>query len=390
MTLYKRILVQLLRERLATHRIVGISGPKHVGKTTACHALSRHRLDWDRIADRQVILGGPAAVIQHLGLDKLRGREATIVIENLHGHRKWPAFLRKLSARCGANLRLVVSMPDVVRGGGRAGGLCNFRIHPWTAGECARNALSASLINPPSAISDEDWSALLEHGGFPEPFAKRDPRLTRRWDARRWEELIDNDLPKFVAVRDPAVVQMLALRLISRSATQLIYSDLSRELRVSVDTIRRWLQLLETLQVGFRVRPWHTRVPKALRKEPRWFLRDWCGVVAPEARAQTFLACHLLKAVQSWDDAGLGRFELRYVRDKAQRQVDFLIVRDGKPWFLVDVAAEGKGSLKHFQRCTRAQHAFRVVMDAPYTSVDCFAQGVPIQVSARTLLSQLP
>jgi predicted AAA+ superfamily ATPase len=372
----KRIFEQLLRDRLATHRIVGISGPKQIGKTTACHALSRHRLDWDRVADR---------------LDRLRGRQTTLVIENLHGHRKWPAFLRKLSARCGAELRLVVSMPDIVRGTGRASGLCNFRLHPWTVGECARSSLSASLINPPAAISDEDWNALLEHGGFPEPFAKRDPSLTRRWDARRWEELIGDDLPKVVAVRDPAITQMLALRLISRSATPLIYSDLSRELNVSVDTVCRWLRLLETLQVGFRVRPWYARVPKALRKEPRWFLRDWSGVTDPEARAQTFIACHLLKAVQSWHDAGLGRFELCYVRDKTQREVDFLIVRDGKPWFLVDVPnPDAKGSLKHFQRHTRAQHAFRIVMDAPYSPVDCFAQGVPIRVAARTLLSQLP
>ena len=387
-----RILEQLLRERLATHRIVGVSGPKQIGKTAVCSALSRHRLDWDRIADRLVILAGPAAVIQHLGLDRLRGRPITLILENLHRHRQWPAFLRKLSSRCGTNLRLLVSMPAEVRGAGRAGGLCNVRLHPWSVGECARNNLSTALINPPAAISDDDWNALLEHGGFPEPFSKRDSRLTRRWDARRWAELIDDDLPKFAAVRDPAPVQRLAMLLVSRSATQLIYSDLGRELSLSVDTVKRWVQLLETMQLGFRVRPWFTRVPKALRKEPRWFLRDWSGVIDQKARTQTFVACHLLKAVQSWQDAGLGRFELCYVRDKARRQVDFLVIRDGKPWFMIDVGApEGKqGWLKHFQRHTRAQHAFRLLMDMPYSPVDCFAQGVPTRVSARTLLSQLP
>jgi hypothetical protein len=33
--------------------------------------------------------------------------------------------------------------------------------------------------------------------------------------------------------------------------------------------------------------------------------------------------------VEGWTDLGLGRFELRYVRDKQQREVDFLVVRDG-------------------------------------------------------------
>ena len=133
-------------------------------------------------------------------------------------------------------------------------------------------------------------------------------------------------------------------------------------------------------------------MPKALRKEPKWFLRDWSGVMQPQARVQTFIACHLLKAVQGWSDLRMGRFELRYVRDKVKREVDFLVVRDGKPWFLVAVAGDedtAERSLTHFQVCTRAQHAFHVTMDAPYAPVDCFAQTEPTAVPARTFLSQL-
>jgi len=73
---------------------------------------------------------------------------------------------------------------------------------------------------------------------------------------------------------------------------------------------------------------------KALRKEPKWFLRDWSGVADDGAHAETFVACHLLKAVETWTDLGFGSFELRYLRDKQKREVDFLVVRDRKPWFL--------------------------------------------------------
>lgn len=55
------------------------------------------------------------------------------------------------------------------------------------------------------------------------------------------------------------------------------------------------------------------------------------------ARAETFVACHLLEAVDGWTDLGVGDFELRYLRDKQKREVDFLVVRDRKPWFLVEV-----------------------------------------------------
>ena len=186
-------------------------------------------------------------------------------------------------------------------------------------------------------------------------------------------------------------MQMLALLLAERSATHLIYSDLSRELGVTVDTIRRWLDLLVGLQYGFRVRPWFTRVPKALRKEPKWFLRDWSGVTDPVARGRTFVACHLLKAVEGWTDLGLGQFELRYVRDKLKREVDFLVLRDRRPWFLVAFANDEAMSpaLSHFQQCTRARHAFHVVLDGPFSDADCFEQTEPVVVSAKTLLSQL-
>lgn len=49
------------------------------------------------------------------------------------------------------------------------------------------------------------------------------------------------------------------------------------------------------------------------------------------------LASHLLKAVHWWTDIGLGQYDLYYLRDKQKRDVDFLVVRDGNPWFLVEV-----------------------------------------------------
>jgi predicted AAA+ superfamily ATPase len=388
---------QTLRERLPHARTAFVSGPRQVGKTTACRGLSTRYLDWNDIADRLVILRGPEAVARHLGLDRSASREATVVIDNLQGHRGWKSFLRKLNARYGARLRLVVTMFAAVHGprGALPANSFMLRINPWSVGECARTVPTDSPIKMPAAISEEDWSALLEHGGFPEPFRKRDPRFTRRWHARRQAELIEHDLPGFAAARDPAIVQMLALLLAERSATPLIYSDLSRELGVTVDTVRRWMDLLVGLQYGFRVRPWFANVPKALRKEPKWFLRDWSCVTEPSARRRTFIACHLLKAVEGWADLGFGRFELRYVRDKLKREVDFMVLRDRRPWFLVEVADDGQTdgavppTLGYFQQCTRARHAFRVSLDGQFSASNCFELAEPAAVSARTLLSQL-
>lgn len=105
------------------------------------------------------------------------------------------------------------------------------------------------------------------------------------------------------------------------------------------------------------------------------------------------MACHLLKAVEGWTDLGLGRFELGYVRDKEKREVDFVVLRDGKPWFLAEVKHRddsiGK-ALAHHQRQLDAPFAFHVVVDAEYVDADCFIKPrSPMVVPARTLLSQL-
>lgn len=104
------------------------------------------------------------------------------------------------------------------------------------------------------------------------------------------------------------------------------------------------------------------------------------------------VACHLLKAVEFWTDMGLGDFELRDLRDKLQREVDFLVVRDRKPWLLVEVKASDASlspALLHFQKQVHAPHALQVVMDLPHDDVDFRTAQRPVVVPARTFLSQL-
>jgi hypothetical protein len=107
---------------------------------------------------------------------------------------------------------------------------------------------------------------------------------------------------------------------------------------------------------------------------------------------ETFIACHLLKAVEGWTDLGFGDFELRYLRDKQKREVDFLVVRDRRPWFLVEAKTSETSlspSLAYFQAQTKASHAFQVVMNLPFEPADCFTATQPKVVPAKTFLSQL-
>lgn len=374
-----------------------IAGPRQVGKTTVCRSLSDAYLNWDNADDRRRLLRGPAALAEGLQLDRLRATPPVAVFDELHKYSKWKTLLKGFFDTHGGQVRLIVtgsSRLDVFRRGGDSlmGRYLLYHMHPWSVGECWRTGLPAREIQSPGEIAAADWDALWEHGGFPEPFLRRDSRFTRRWRSLRYEQLAREDLRDVAHITDLGTMETLMQILAERSAQQLIYSNLAQEIQVAVDTAKRWIDLLGRLHYGFIVRPWFKNVAKALRKEPKWFLRDWSGLSDDGARAETFVACQLLKAVEGWTDLGFGDFELRYLRDKQKREVDFLIVRDRQPWFLVEVKlsdANLSPALGYFQAQTKAPHAFQVVMNLPYEPADCFQVRRSVVVPAKTFLSQL-
>ena len=105
------------------------------------------------------------------------------------------------------------------------------------------------------------------------------------------------------------------------------------------------------------------------------------------------VACHLLKAVTWWQDSGLGEYGLYFLRTKDKREVDFLVSKDNRPWFIVEAKSSQTRALtkglEYFQTRTNARHAFQVVANAEYKNADCFAYDYPVKVPARTFLSQL-
>ncbi len=394
-----RLYDQILRDHFNENRqMAWVSGPRQVGKTTACRNLCSDYLNWDNTNDRRLILKGPEAVAERLKLEQLTTKRPLVVFDELHKHTKWRNFLKGFFDTQEKAVQIAVtgsSRLEVFRRGGDSlmGRYFLYRMHPWSAGECIRTTVPQDAIQSTLPVADADWSALWEHGGFPEPFLRRDPKFTRRWLSLRQDQLVKEDIREFAQIQDLGVMETFTHILAERSGQQLVYSNLAGEIGVAVDTVKRWVDLLNRLHFGFLVRPWFANVTKALRKEPKWFLRDWAGVTDDGARAETLVACHLLKAVETWTDLGIGHFKLRYLRDKLKREVDFLVVRNRKPWFLVEVKTSDQRlseSLSHFQKETHALHAFQIVMNMPEVLLDCFSRNEPTVVPARSLLSQLP
>jgi len=397
----KRIYDALLSEHLATHRQMAfVSGPRQVGKTTTCQNHADSYANWDNIDDREQILAGPARLVEQLKLNRLSKAPPAVLFDELHKYPRWKQFLKGFFDTYADEARIIVtgsSRMDVYRRGGDSlmGRYFLYRMHPFSVAEALHHDLPdpKRIVRPPKKIKAAEFEALLLHGGFPEPFLKRDRRFSRRWQSLRFEQLVREDIRDLTQIQQIDQMGMLVGLLANRSAHQLVYGNLAKDVRVSVDTVRRWVDVLRNLHVGFLVRPWFRNVSRSLRKEPKWFLRDWASIEDPGNKAETFVGCHLLKAVDGWSDMGLGRFELGYLRDKEKREVDFVVVRDGKPWFLVEVKQSEKsvsGPLKYYQDQIKAPFSFQVVIEADYVDADCFVKPRgPLVVPAKTFLSQL-
>jgi uncharacterized protein len=392
--LYDRMLAQ---HRQSLRQMAFVAGARQVGKTTSCRLHSDAYLNWDDLDDRRVIMAGPAAVAERLSLSQPRASKLIVVMDELHKYPRWKSFLKGFFDGHGHHANITVtgsSRLDVFRRGGDSlmGRYFLYRMHPLSIAELLSCAPPLQLLRPSQPISDDAFATLWEHGGYPEPFTQRDSTFSHRWRRLRQQQLLREDIRDLTRVQELDQLEVLMAILNERSGGQLIFSHLANEANVSVDTIRRWLSLLSSMYFGFLVRPWFKNVAKSLRKEPKWFMSDWSVVEDEGARTETFVAVQLLKAVEGWQDLGLGDFELRYLRDKDKREIDFLVVRNRKPWFLVEVKKRDttlSSALAHFQQQTGAMHAFQVVLDLPHEAINCFTYHTPVVVPARTLLSQL-
>ena len=392
--IYDDVLVEHLRKY---RQMAFLTGPRQVGKTTLCRQRGVY-LNWDDQDDRAAILAGPNEVARRTKLDQLSATTRVIAFDELHKYGRWKAFLKGFFDTWEKQAHILVtgsSRMDVFRRGGDSlmGRYFLYRVHPFSVGEAGRAKLSLSLMQPARCPDEKDWQALWEHGGFPEPFLKRDPRFTRRWRQLRRQQLLREDVRDLTRLHELGQLETLAVLLRERSGGPIVYSNLARDIQVSVDTVRRWIELLASLHVGFVVRPWYRNVAKSLRKEPKWYEADWAAVENEGARWETLVACHLQKAVQLWQDLGLGDFELRYLRDKEKREIDFLVIRDNAPWFLVEAKSSDSSmpvNLDYFQRQIGAPHAISVVRNLDYVQADALGSSRPTVVPGRTFLSQLP
>ena len=393
----------MLRHFEEERQMLFLTGPRQVGKTTSARrvgeAWGEHwYLTWDDPEDRARILAGSSAIAETLALERLRDRPPLLILDEIHKYRGWKDFLKGLFDVWGERVRILVTGSarlDAFRVGGDSlmGRYFFYRMHPLSFAELGSSDVCPEPLSRGKTAPDGTLERLLRRGGYPEPFLRDDDRFQRRWRSLRNRQLMREDLRDLTRIQGIAQVEVMAELLRCEAGQLLNYSSVARQINISVDTARRWMETLHALYYSFPVRPWHRNVRRAIRKEPKVYLWDWSLVDDPGPRAENLIASALLKACHFWTDHGLGEYKLHFVRDKEKREVDFLVSRDGEPWFLVEVKLSGarrvSEALRRFQAETGAQHAFQVAMDLPSVEVNPFHANSPVIVPALTFLRYL-
>lgn len=399
----KRAYETLIGDHFAHDRQMAfLSGPRQIGKTTLAEMLlpKAKYYNYDRTDDALKLGQGPDRVAADAELDIPAVAGGGIIFDEIHKFPKWKRFLKGFFDAYGKGLRVAVTGSarlNVYKRGGDSlmGRYFPYRIHPLSVGEISDGKLGLDgEFRTPGKVRGEDVHALLRFGGFPEPFLRGSERFYNRWRNARKDLVFHEDLRDLSKVQDIRGVRALSELLSARVSGGINYSGLATDLQVAPDTVKSWIGLLESVYEVYSVRPWFRNVANSIRKQPKVYFWDWSSVAAGGMRNENFLASHLLKSVQWWVDAGLGDYELCYVRDKQQREVDFLMAKNGAPYMLVECKTSLdeplSPALVHFQGKLKAPYAFQVAVEGEGAGINPLEyRNRPIRISAADFLSVL-
>jgi predicted AAA+ superfamily ATPase len=306
-------------------KIVFLSGPRQVGKTTLARQLipSFEYLNYDSNSDRKIIKAEEWTRDVNL-----------VVFDELHKMKNWKSWIKGIydTERHSPSILVTGSARlDVYRKGGDslAGRFFSYRLHPLTLKEICEYTREESR----TALQK-----LIKLGGFPEPFLKNSESYAKRWRRTHVDTIIREDLLDIEKVRDIKSIEILIDLLRSRIGSTISYSSLANDLQVSSHTIKHWLQILENLYVIFPVRPFHKNIARSILKESKYYLYD-TGAVEGDigAKLENIVACALMRELHFVEDTTGSRVALHYLRDKEKHEVDFLLLIDNKAVKMVEV-----------------------------------------------------
>ena len=365
-----RYLTASINQDLA-EKMVFLGGPRQVGKTTLALSLLEGAdeshpayLNWDLYETQRMLLDGGLPADQSL-----------LIFDEIHKYRHWRNLVKGFYDKFKSTKRFLITgsarLDHYRRGGDSLQGRYHYyRLHPF------------SLYELNNKTTRSDLSVLLHYGGFPEPFLKQNARHWKRWQRERQSRVIQEDLINLENVKEVSQLDLLARMLPDKVSSILSLNKLKQDLSVAYETADRWVTILENLYYCFRISPYGLPRLRAMKKERKLYLWDWSLCRDKSARFENMVASHLLKYCHFREDTEGDEMELRFVRDAAGRELDFVVIENNKPLFAVECKT-GERSLSrniaYFSQRTDIPFYYQVHAGVKhYESAELKARVIPV------------
>lgn len=364
--LYKKIWDQLSSDK----PMVMLAGPRQSGKTTFARDIAAQDysdvvyFNWDLASDKRKLIADPIFFSKE-PRSSIESRPL-VILDEIHKYRDWKNYLKGIYDEFHKEYQFLITGSGRLEfsrkaGDSLAGRFLKFHIFPLTLAELSsvRRALREFLSNPLEGfdiVSEksmaEAFHSLWELSGFPEPFIKGRKSFWSTWAAAYGQQIVRDDLKTMADIRNLDVIETLFALMPDRVGSPLSMNNLAGDLQVAFDTVKSWLLLFDAFYLTFRVSPWTVKISRSILKEKKVYLFNFPVIEDPGARFENLVAVELLRAVETWNDQGAGKFSLHYLRNKEKQEVDFLLAESNRPFLLVEtkVSAEAPAaSLKVFQ-----------------------------------------
>ncbi len=151
---------------------------------------------------------------------------------------------------------------------------------------------------------------------------------------------IERDVRSILKVQEQHSFFTCMRLLASRTGQLLNYNDISRDIGVTVNTVKSWISVLETSGIIYILNPWSSNLAKRAIKTPKIYFLDTglCCYLTGWKTAETLmhgimngsiLETYVISEIfKSWIHKG--KFApLYFYRDKEQNEIDLLLEYDG-------------------------------------------------------------
>ncbi|NQT64618.1 MAG: ATP-binding protein, partial [FCB group bacterium] len=318
----KRIQKEFI-ERDLKKKMVFLVGPRQVGKTWLAKEISKNYqhslyLNYDNAKDRELI--NEESWLPDTDL---------LIFDEIHKMPKWKNYLKGVFDNRPEEMHMLVTGSarlDTFRqsGDSLAGRYFVHHLLPFSYKE--------SLLDNKFTLDH-----LIERGGFPEALLADELTEVTRWRKLYSDNLVRDDILDFENIQELKVMQMLLKLLQKRVASPLSYKSLAEDLEKAPNTIKKYIQILESLYIVFRVTPYSNNIARSLKKEPKLYFYDTGMVEGDEGvKFENYLAVSLLKHSLHLSDTTGDEIGLYYLRTKEKKEVDFCLSRNDTPTLLIE------------------------------------------------------